>query len=61
MNVTTIGTLGCPATGTPAPSYLGAAAWRTRQMHGAEFVLSLLVTDIPVNKPSYVSASERCP
>ncbi len=61
MNITTIGTLGCPTTRIPAPGYLGAAAWRARQMHGAEFALSLQVTDVPVNKPSYVSASERCP
>lgn len=61
MNMTTIGTLGRPVIGAPAPGVPGAAAWRVRQVHGAEFVLSLLVTDVPVNKPSYVSASERCP
>lgn len=61
MKMSIYGVIGRPTTGTPAPGFLGAAAWRVRQIHGTKSVSSLLVTDVPVNKPLYVSASERCP
>jgi hypothetical protein len=53
---------GRPTTGgAPASAVAGAHAWRVRQTYGAATVPSLFVTDLPVNKPLYVSASERCP
>jgi hypothetical protein len=53
---------GSGATGLPVPGFVGSSAWRVRRFHGAKSVHStLLVTDVPANKPLYVSALERCP
>lgn len=56
---------GHPATGIAVrreAGYAGFQAWRARPAIGAKSVLGgLVMTDAPVTKPQYVSASERCP
>jgi hypothetical protein len=57
--IATNGGVGHPVPGTPE---LGSLAWRVRPAQGAEPALSgPSVTDYPMTKPPYVSASERCP
>ena len=56
------GEFGQPTIGVSVPGFVGMSVWRARPFHGAKSVLGgLTATDVPANKPSRVSASERCP